>query len=150
MIACAAAPEKKLHRDGSRNIYNAEIAAFVVTPSSYWTKRRWTSWKVRSTLSPITVSYCPQEWFTTAACRTLVWWTLLQLVTGPNSFLPLIQVQAIFRTLPNVVVLDYTKAHNTDHTYPEEMHMRRLVWHNKSDDEWKFYVIYHMHFGDKY
>ena len=41
------------------------------------------------------------------------------LVKGPNSLQPLLQVQADFRTLPNVVTWDYAKAYNTVLTYPE-------------------------------
>ena len=71
------------------------------------------------------------------------------LVIGPNSLQPLLQVQADFRTLPNVVTWDYTKAYNTVLTYPEEMHMRRMVWRESKDKPWKTYGINRMHFGDR-
>ena len=71
------------------------------------------------------------------------------LVKGPNSLQPLLQVIADFRTLPNVVTLDYAKAYNTVHTYPEEMHMRRLVWRYDEDNPWRIFGINRMHFGDR-
>merc|ERR1711973_955698 len=71
------------------------------------------------------------------------------LVKGPNSLQPLLQVQADFRTLPHVVAWDYAKAYNTVLTYPEEMHMRRMVWRESEDKPWKTYGINRMHFGDR-
>merc|ERR1712121_20306 len=71
------------------------------------------------------------------------------LVKGPNSLQPLLQVQADFKTLPNVVTWDYGKAYNTVLTYPEEMHMRRMVWRESEDKPWKTYGINRMHFGDR-
>merc|ERR1711973_573540 len=71
------------------------------------------------------------------------------LVKGPNSLQPLLQVQADFRTLPHVVAWDYAKAYNTVLTYPEEMHMRRMVWRESEDKPWKMYGINRMHFGDR-
>ena len=71
------------------------------------------------------------------------------LVKGPNSLQPLLQVIADFRTLLNVVTWDYAKAYSTVLTYPEEMHMRHLVWRYKKDEDWKIYGINRMHFGDR-
>ena len=71
------------------------------------------------------------------------------LVKGPNSLQPLLQVIADFRTLPNVVTWDYAKAYNTVHTYPEEMHMRRLVWRYDEDEPCRIFGIDRMHFGDR-
>ena len=71
------------------------------------------------------------------------------LVKGPNSLQPLLQVIADFRTLPNVVTWDYTKAYNTVYSYPEEMHMRHLVWRYDEDEPWKIFGIDRMHFGDR-
>ena len=71
------------------------------------------------------------------------------LVKGPNSLQPLLQVIADFRTLLNVVAWDYAKAYNTVLTYPEEMHMRCLVWRYSKDEDWKIYGINRMHFGDR-
>ena len=56
---------------------------------------------------------------------------------------------ADFCTLPSVVTWDLAKAYNTVFTYPEEMHMRRLVWRNSEDKDWKIYGINRMHFGDR-
>ena len=71
------------------------------------------------------------------------------LVKGPNSLQPLLQVQADFRTLPHVVTWDYLKAYIMVLTYPEEMHMRRLVWRDSEDEPWKMYRMNRMHFGDR-
>ena len=71
------------------------------------------------------------------------------LVKGPNLLEPLLQVIANFRTLPNVLTWDYTKAYNTVHTYPEEMHMGRLVWRYDEDEPWRIFGIDRMHFGDR-
>ena len=46
---------------------------------------------------------------------------------GPNALCPLQQSLAHWRT-QHVVVADLAKAYNTVLTYPEEMHMLRLVW----------------------
>ena len=71
------------------------------------------------------------------------------LVKGPNSLLPIIQVQIDFRTLRHVVIWDYLKAYNTVHTYKEELNVRRLVHRDNDDEEWQTYGIDRMHFGDK-
>jgi hypothetical protein len=47
------------------------------------------------------------------------------------------------------VTWDYAKAYNTVLTYPEEMHMRRMVWRESEDEPWKTYGINRMHFGDR-
>ena len=56
---------------------------------------------------------------------------------------------ADFRTLSHVVSWDYAKAYNTVLTYPEEMHMRRLVWRDSQDQPWKTYGINRMHYEDR-
>merc|ERR1711867_11775 len=71
------------------------------------------------------------------------------LVKGPNSLQPLLQVIADFRVLPNVVSWDYARAYNTVFTFPEEMHMRRLVWRYAEDEPWRIFGIDRMHFGDR-
>ena len=48
-----------------------------------------------------------------------------------------------------MVTWDYAKAYNTVLTYPEDMHMRRLVWRESEDEPWKTYGINRMHFGDR-
>ncbi len=47
---------------------------------------------------------------------------------GPNSLNPLLQVLVAWRAYIEVVTRDYAKAYNTIETFPEELHMRRLVW----------------------
>ena len=44
---------------------------------------------------------------------------------------------------------DYSKAYHTVHTFPEEMHMRRLVWRFNPEDEWTTYRVNRMMFGDR-
>ena len=50
------------------------------------------------------------------------------LLKGPNALNLLLQVLVTWRSYPNVVTWDYSKAYNTVETYAEETHMRRLVW----------------------
>ena len=47
---------------------------------------------------------------------------------GPNSLTPLLQALSSWRSYQHVVNADLAKAYNTVRTFPEEMHMRRLVW----------------------
>ena len=69
---------------------------------------------------------------------------------GPNALCPLQQSLAHWRTQQNVVVADLAKAYNTVLTYPEEMHMRRLMWRwGKTEDKWLTYGLTKMHFGDR-
>ena len=69
---------------------------------------------------------------------------------GPNSLCPLQQSLAHSRTQQHVVVADLAKAYNTVLTYPEEMHMRHLVWRwGKTKDKWLTYGLTKMHFDDR-
>ena len=47
---------------------------------------------------------------------------------GPNTLVPLLQALITWRTYKEVVIWDYSRAYNTVRTFPEEMHMWRLVW----------------------
>ena len=67
---------------------------------------------------------------------------------GPNTLVPLLQALVTWRTYKEVVIWDYSKAYNTVQTYPEEMHMRRLVWRFDPAGPWTTYGVDRMHFGD--
>ena len=120
-IGCAAALEKKLLQNKTRELDKNEMEAWegpvnyishhgVPKPSSVSTALRVVSNSSLKNTQSGGLSYNDL------------------LVKGPNSLQPLLQVLADFRTLPHVVTWDYAKAYNTVLTYPEEMQMRRLVW----------------------
>ena len=49
-----------------------------------------------------------------------------------------------------MVVADLAKAYNTILTFPEEMHMRCLVWRwGRTEDKWLTYGLTKMHFSDR-
>ena len=69
---------------------------------------------------------------------------------GPNSLVSLLVALVRWRSYQHCTVWDLTKAYNTVKTFPEELHMRRLVWRwGESDQPWTVFGINAMHFGDR-
>ena len=125
-IAYAAALEKKQDRDETREIYNAEIDAFLEKGVFQVAGQGGDGQVGKSSqlLSPIMVF--PSKALSTAL-RVVNNSSLKNsqsgglpyndlLMKGPNFLIPLIQVQANLRTLPYVVVWDYAKAYISVHT----------------------------------
>ena len=158
-IGCAAFQEKKLAKNKTRDLYNAEFQGYVDRGVfKELSKDEMEAWD--GPVNYISHHGVPKPSSVSTALRVVSNSSLKNdqsgglsyndlLVKGPNSLQPLLQVQADFRTLPNVVTWDYAKAYNTVLTYPEEMHMRRLVWRDSEDEPWKTYGINRMHFGDR-
>ena len=158
-IGCAAAQERKLAKNKTRELYNAEFQGYV----DRGVFKEISEDEMQAWDGP--VNYIPHHGVpkpssVSTALRVVSNSSLRNdqsggtsyndlLVKGPNSLQPLLQVQADFRTLLNVVTRDYAKAYNTVLTYPEEMHMRHLVWRESKDEPWKTYGINRMHFADR-
>merc|ERR1711867_258098 len=158
-IGCAASLERRLIWNKTRHLYNTEFKGYVERGVfKELTKHKMESWE-----GPVNYIYhhgVPKPSSVTTALRLVSNSSLKNtqsggisyndfLVKGPNSLQPLLQVIADFRTLPNVVSWDYAKAYNTVYTFPEEMHMRRLVWRYAEDEPWRIFGIDRMHFGDR-
>ena len=156
-IGCAAALENKLSKNKTRENYNVEFQGYV----DRGVFKELSNAEMEAWDGPVNyISHhdVPKPSSVSTALRIVSNSSLKNtqsggisyndlLVKGPNSLQPLLQVQADFRTLPNVVTWDYAKAYNSVFTYPEEMHMRRMVWRNSEDEDWKTYGIDRMHFG---
>ena len=137
-IGCAVSLERKLSKNKTRELYNNEFQGYV----SRGVFKELSEDEMEAWEGPVNyISHhgVPKPSSVSTALRVVSNSSLKNdqsgglsyndlLVKGPNSLQPLLQVQADFRTLPNVVTWDYAKAYNTVLTYPEEMHMRRLVW----------------------
>ena len=158
-IGCAVSLEKRLIRNKTRHLYDAEFKGYVERGVfKELTKHEMESWE--GPVNYISHHGVPKPSSVTTALRLVSNSSLKNtqsggisyndfLVKGPNSLQPLLQVIADFRTLPNVVSWDYAKAYNTVYTFPEEMHMRRLVWRYDEDEPWRIFGIERMHFGDR-
>merc|ERR1711867_110456 len=158
-IGCAVSLEKRLIRNKTRHLYNAEFKGYVERGVfKELTKHEMESWE--GPVNYISHHGVPKPSPVTTALRLVSNSSLKNtqsggisyndfLFKGPNSLQPLLQVIADFHTFPNVVSWDFAKAYNTVYTFPEEMHMRRLVWRNAKDEPWRIFGIDRMHFGDR-
>ena len=132
-MGCPAFLEKRLTRNKTRHIYNAEFRGYVERGVfKELTKVEMETWE--GPVNYISHHGVPKQSSGTTTLRLVSNSSLKNaqsggvsyndfLVKGPNSLQPHLQVIADFRMLPNVVTWDYAKAYNTVHTYPEEMHI---------------------------
>lgn len=158
-IACETSWERKVDLMGKRKDYNQEVAGYVERGTFVrLSEEEMDSWKGavnyishHGVLKPSSITTSLRVVSNSSLRNNRSGGLSLNdlLVKGPNSILPIVEVQVYFRTLNEIVVWDYQKAYNTVWTTPREMHVRRLVWRDSKEDRWDTYGIRKMHFGDK-
>ena len=150
---------KRLDREGLRELYDKEIQGYVLRgvfkPLS---PEEIASWKGpvnyvshHGVKKPHSVSTALRVVSNSSLRNNQAGGVALNdlLMKGPNVIRPIIQAQLDWRGLREVVVWDYAKAYNTVWTGPEEMHVRRLVHKMSDEGDWTTYGINKMHIGDR-
>ena len=158
VVSMAHGLERQLIKSNQLADFNDEMEGFVhrgvFRELTEEEMRRWTG-----ALNYISIHGVPKPQSTTTKLRVVSNSSLSNnnsgfsynslLPKGPNSLVSLLSALVRWRSYEHCVVWDLTKAYNTVVTFPEEMHMRRLVWRwGCQDQEWKTYGITRMHFGD--